>query len=54
MSVNRKYLQRGATNHYVSLINIDSENFDAADIWDKNNYSRVDFDLRLASTNTRP
>ena len=36
------------------LVKVDSENFDAVKIWDYNNYSRVDFSLRLASTNTRP
>ena len=36
------------------LIRIDNEGFDARRIWDYNNYSRVDFELRLASTNTRP
>ncbi len=36
------------------LIDVDSENFDQVRIWNENNYIRVDFDLRLASTNTRP
>ena len=36
------------------LIRIDNERFDPRRIWDYNNYSRVDFELRLASTNTRP
>jgi hypothetical protein len=36
------------------LIRIDNEGFDPRRIWDYNNYSRVDFHLRLASTNTRP
>jgi hypothetical protein len=36
------------------LVNVDAENFEARRIWDYNNYTRVDFDLRLASTtNTR-
>ncbi len=36
------------------LIRIDNEGFDPRKIWDYNNYSSVDFHLRLASTNTRP
>ena len=36
------------------LINSDSAKFQPERIWNENNYIRVDFDLRLASTNTRP
>ncbi len=36
------------------LVKVDSENFQSRRIWDYNNYGRVDFDLRLASTHTRP
>ncbi len=36
------------------LINSDSAKFKPERIWNENNYIRVDFDLRLASTNTRP
>ena len=36
------------------LIKVDNDNFDSRKIWNKNNYIQVDFDLRLASTNTRP
>jgi hypothetical protein len=35
------------------LVNVDEENLEARRIWDYNNYTRVDFDLQLASTNTR-
>ncbi len=36
------------------LVRVDSDFFWTSKIWDYNNYIRVDFDLRLASTNTRP
>jgi hypothetical protein len=36
------------------LVRVDSENFRTSKIWDYKNYIRVDFDLRLASTNARP
>ena len=36
------------------LVCVDAEKFDIARTGDNNNYIRVDFDLRLASTNTRP
>ena len=36
------------------LVSVDAENFDTRKKGDNNNYIRVDFDLRLASTNTRP
>ena len=36
------------------LVCVDDENFDMRRKGDNNNYIRVDFDLRLASTNTRP
>ena len=36
------------------LISVDDENFDLDREGDDHNYIRVDFDLRLASTNTRP
>ncbi len=36
------------------LVLVDAENFDIRRKGDNNNYIRVDFDLRLASTNTRP
>ena len=36
------------------LVCVDDENFDSKRKGDDNNYIRVDFDLRLASTNTRP
>ncbi len=36
------------------LENVDSEDFRLDRPLDYNNYIRVDFDLRLASTNTRP
>jgi hypothetical protein len=36
------------------LVRVDDENFDTSRKGDDNNYIRVDFDLRLASTNTRP
>ncbi len=35
-------------------LKVDDENFRPKDIEDENNYIQVDFDLRLASTNTRP
>ena len=35
-------------------IKVDNETFIPERIWNENNYIRVDFDLRLASTNTRP
>ena len=35
-------------------IKVDDEGFKTKYIGDKNNYITVDFDLRLASTNTRP
>ena len=36
------------------LIRVDNETFKPERIWDEDNYITVDFDLRLASTNTRP
>jgi hypothetical protein len=36
------------------LVCVDDENFDSKRKGDENNYIRVDFDLRLASSNTRP
>ena len=36
------------------LVSVDDENFDLDREGDDHNYIRVDFDLRLASTNTRP
>ena len=36
------------------LVRVDDENFDTRKKGDDHNYIRVDFDLRLASTNTRP
>jgi len=36
------------------LIRVDNETFRPDRIWNENNYITVDFDLRLASTNTRP
>ena len=36
------------------LVSVDDENFDTRKKRDNNNYIRVDFDLRFASTNTRP
>ena len=36
------------------LVCVDAEKFDIRRKGDNNNYIRVDFDLRIASTNTRP